>query len=312
MRTVFFGSAPIGFPLLKALLFSAQDEVAAVVTQPDRPSGRQLQLTPCPVKAFAVGRGLTVLSPDKIGSVDSLQQLAALRADLFVVAAYGQYIPKPVRILPPAGIINLHPSLLPEYRGAAPIQRAVAAGDSVTGATIMYVTEKMDAGDIIVQRELPIGPDDTALTMEPKLAELGADLLMQAIEQIRSGTVQARPQDDAMATEAPKLTKAEGRMDWTLPAETLHNRIRGFQPWPRCFCEVSAPSGSERLMILRAAVEPGHGSPGEILDAAGSGPLVATGEGALRLLEVQPAGKRAMDGAAYLRGHPLPPGTRLG
>jgi methionyl-tRNA formyltransferase len=311
MRTVFFGSAPIGFPLLKALLSSAQDEVAAVVTQPDRPSGRRLHLTPCPVKAVAVERGLTVLSPDKIGSVDSLQQLAALRADLFVVAAYGQYIPKPVRILPPAGIINLHPSLLPKYRGAAPIQRAVANGDTVTGATIMYVTEKMDAGDIIVQRELPIGPDDTALTMEPKLAELGADLLMQAIEQIRSGTVQARPQDGSMATEAPRLTKAEGRVDWTLPAETLRNRIRGFQPWPGCFCEADAPSGSQRLMILRAAVEPGCGSPGEILDAAGSGPLVATGEGALRLLEVQPAGKRAMDGAAYLRGHPLQPGTCL-
>lgn len=311
MRIVFFGSAPIGFPLLEALLSSAQDEVVAAVTQPDRPSGRRLQFTPCPLKAFAIERGLTVFSPEKIGSADNLTQLAALHADLFVVAAYGQYIPKSVRIMPPAGIINLHPSLLPAWRGAAPIQRAVANGDTVTGATIIYVTEKMDAGDIIVQRELPIEPDDTAPAMEPKLAGLGAELLMQAIEQIRSGTVQARPQDDSIATEARKLTKAEGRMDWTLPAETLRNRIRGFQPWPGCFCEMPAPSGSQRLMILRAAVEPGRGLPGEILDASGSGPLVATGEGALRLLEIQPAGKRAMDGAAYLRGHPLQAGNRL-
>jgi len=312
MRIVFFGSAPIGFPLLEALLSSAQDEVVAAVTQPDRPAGRRQKLTLCPVKTFAVEHDLTVFSPEKIGSDDSLKQLISLHADLFIVAAYGQYIPKSVRMLPPAGIINLHPSLLPNYRGAAPIQRAVANGDAMTGATIMYVSEKMDAGDIIVQRELPIEPYDTALTMEPKLAELGAELLMQTVEQIRSGTVRARPQDDSMATEARKLIKEEGRMDWTLPAETLRNHIRGFQPWPGCFCEAPASSGSQRLMILRAAVESGFGSPGEILDASGSGPLVATGEGALRLLEVQPSGKRAMEGGAYLRGHPLQSGNRLG
>jgi len=252
MRIVFFGSAPIGFSLLEALLSSAQEEVVAVVTQPDRLSGRKLQITPCPVKTFTVERGLAVLSPEKVGSEDSLKQLAALHADLFVVAAYGQYIPKSVRILPPSGIINLHPSLLPKYRGAAPIQRAIANGDTMTGATIVYVSEKMDAGDIIIQREMPIGPEDTALAMEPKLAELGAELLMQAIEQIRSGTVQACPQDDSMATEAPKLTKEEGLIDWNLPAETLRNRIRGFQPWPGCFCK--GPDG-QRLKVLAASIE---------------------------------------------------------
>lgn len=306
MRMIFFGSASIGFPSLERLLASQQDEVVAVVTQPDRPAGRKQQVTPCPVKTFAQERGLPVFSPEKVK--DSLPNLAALKADLFVVVAYGQYIPPSVLALPRHGAINLHPSLLPKYRGSSPIQWAVANGDTQTGVTILYVSEKMDAGDVILQRKLPIGPDDTSATLEPVLAAAGAELLMEAVEQIRNGTAQPFPQDDTAATEVRKLTKEDGHLDWSLPAETLRNRIRGFTPWPGCFCEM--PDG-RRLKIVRAAVEDRAGAPGEILDAGEGGPLVAAGEGALRLLEVQPAGKGSMDGASYLRGYPLMPGLRL-
>lgn len=307
MRILFFGSAAIGFPSLEGLLNSSQDELVGVVTQPDRPSGRKLKNMCCPVKTFALEKGVPVFSPEKVGSPDSLESLAALKADLFVVVAYGQYIPPSVLALPPQGSINLHPSLLPKYRGASPIQWALANGDTMTGVTILYVSEKMDSGDIICQREVPVGSEGNALTMETTLAHAGAELLMEAVEQIRSGTVVATPQDDSCATEVRKLIKEDGRLDWTLPAQTLNNRVRAFIAWPGCFCE----TGSGRLKVLRTRVEPGQGAPGEVLDISGDGPLVATGDGALRLLEVQPAGKRAMDGAAYLRGYSIPLGNHL-
>ncbi len=312
MRVVFFGSASIGFPLLDALAASPADEVVAVVTQPDRPVGRKLRLTACPVKERAEQSGLTVLSPEKIGDAESLAALKELQADLFVVVAYGQYIPPSVLALPPDGSINLHPSLLPKYRGSSPIQWALANGDTVTGATILYVSEKMDAGDIILQREVPIRPEDDALTLEPVLARVGAELLMEAVERIRAGTVTAVPQDESRAVEVRKLSKEDGRLDWALPADTLSNRIRAFIAWPGCCCEAPARSGMQRLKVLRARSEAGEGEPGEVLDVSDGGPLIATGRGALRLLDVQPAGKKAMDGAAYLRGYPLEPGTRLG
>ncbi|MDK2857223.1 MAG: methionyl-tRNA formyltransferase [Verrucomicrobiota bacterium] len=310
MRIVFFGSAPIGFPVLDALLANSQDEVVAVVTQPDRPAGRQMRLTPCPIKAFSQQkRGLNVLSPEKIGEIQ--EELSALRADLFVVVAYGQYLPRSVLALPKYGAINLHPSLLPKYRGSSPIQWAVANGDTVTGVTILYVSEKMDAGDILLQKEVPIGSEDTSVTLESVLAEAGAQLMTEAVEQIRRGTVSSRPQDETAMIQVRKLVKEDGVIDWTLPAEILRNRIRGFLPWPGCFCKVPVDAGLQRLKILRAAVEPGCGLPGEVLDTAGEGPLVATGKDALRLLEVQPSGKRVMDGASWLRGRPLSRGTRL-
>jgi len=312
MRVVFFGSASIGFPLLEALLASPVDDVVAVVTQPDRPVGRKLKLTACPVKEVALEKGLNVLCPEKVGSAESVVALQELNADLFVVVAYGQYIPSAVLELPPNGLINLHPSLLPKYRGASPIQWALANGDDITGVTILYVSEKMDSGDIILQREVPICPEDNAATLEPVLARVGAELLMEAVEQIRSGTVTAQPQNDADATEVRKLAKEDGRIDWNLPAVVLNNRIRAFVSWPGCFCDVPVRSDMQRLKVLAARVEAGNGKPGEVLQAGGEGPLVATGNGALRLLSVQPAGKKVMDGPAYLRGYPLEPGSGLG
>ena len=312
MRVVFFGSASIGFPLLDALLASPADEVVAVITQPDRPVGRKLKLAACPVKECAQEKGLTVLSPEKVGSAESIEALSTLKADLFVVVAYGQYIPSAILALPKHGSINLHPSLLPKYRGSSPIQWTLVNGDSITGSTILYVSEKMDSGDIILQREVPIRPEDNAVTLEPILAQAGAGLLMEAVEQIRLGTVRAQPQDDAAATEVRKLVKEDGRLDWNLPAVVLNNRIRAFISWPGCFCEVTVRNAPQRLKVLAAHVESGSGAPGEILSVTGDGPLMATGEGALRLLQVQPEGKKAMDGSAYLRGYPQEPGSCLG
>lgn len=311
MRIVFFGSAPIGFPLLDALLSHSKDEVVGVVTQPDRPVGRKRKLSPCPVKQFSEQRGLLVLSPEKVGSEESVESLEKLNADLFVVVAYGQYISPAVLALPRYGSINLHPSLLPKYRGSSPIQWALANGDGVTGATILYVSEKMDAGDIILQQEVQIDSLDDAITLEKKLSTVGADLLSQAVEQIRQGTVSSRPQDDEQATEVRKLTKEDGRIDWSLPASAIRNRIRAFIAWPGSFCEIPTASGLQRVKVLCAQEELGEGNPGDVLEVSADGPLIATGKGSLRLLQVQPAGKKAMDGGAYLRGYPLVPGESL-
>jgi len=269
-------------------------------------------MTACPVKDVALAKGLNVLCPEKVGSAESLAALQELRANLFVVVAYGQYIPPALLELPANGSINLHPSLLPKYRGASPIQWAIANGDDVTGVTIFSLTYKMDAGDIIVQREVPIRPEDNAATMEPVLARAGAELLMDAVEQTRAGTVCAQSHNDVAATEVRKLTKEDGRMDWNLPASVLNNRVRAFVCWPGCFCDVPVRSGMQRLKVFKTRVEDDSGGPGEILEASGEGPLVATGQGALRLVSVQPAGKNVMDGPAYLRGYPLEPGARLG
>lgn len=310
MRIVFFGSAPIAFPSLEALLSSPADEVVAVLTQPDRPAGRHRRLTPCAVKSFALERHLPLLSPGKPG--DAAAELTALQADLYVVVAYGQYIPSSILSQPRFGAINLHPSLLPKYRGASPIQWALANGDPVTGVTILYVSKQMDAGDILLQREIPIDPEATALTLEPQLATAGAQLLMDAIGQIRSGAARPVPQDPSGVVTVRKLVKEDGALDWTEPAQRLCNRIRAFIVWPGCFCQIPVDDGEPGLLrVLKAAVEPGEGVPGTVLDVSGGGPLVATGEGALRLLEVQPAGKRAMEAAAWLRGHSLRVGDCL-
>ncbi len=308
MRILFFGSASIGFQTLETLLGSTHDELVGVVTQPDRPAGRKRKLTPCPVKTFAQERNIPIFSPEKVGSSDSFQTLEKLDADLFVVVAYGQYIPQSILGLPQFGSINLHPSLLPKYRGSSPIQWALAEGETITGVTILYVSEKMDAGDILCQREIPIASEDNALTMEPILAKSGAELLHQAVNQIREGTVRATLQNEEQVSEVRKLTKEDGRLDWNRSAEELNNRIRGFISWPGCFCETA----TGRLKVLRAQVESKQGVPSEVLDISTAGLLVATGNGALRLLEVQPAGKKPMDAAAYLLGYPLQLGDLLG
>ena len=302
---------PLGEPLgqraseVPPALLDTEHRLAACVTQPDRPQGRGRQLAPCPVKAFAVEAGVPVLTPEKIG--DARPELAALAPDLIVVAAYGQYIPRAIIALPRLGCINIHPSLLPKYRGAAPMQWAVANGDTETGVTIQEVGARMDAGPILLQARHPIAPEDDLNTLEPQLARLGADLMLEAIRQLDTGTATRRVQDEALVTMARKLEKADARLDWSQPASVLHNRVRGFQPWPGAFCSVQG----KRLGVAKTRVEQAHGEPGALLDAGGDGPLVACGEHALRLLAVQPEGKRTMPGPDFLRGTRLEPGTRF-
>lgn len=312
MRVVFMGSGKLACPALDALVACPAVEVAAVVTQPDRPRGRRRKLAPCMAKSQAERLGLTVLSPDKVGSAESVGALRALKPDLIVVAAYGQYIPPSVLTLPPSGAINIHPSLLPAYRGASPVQWAIANGEEQTGVTILYVSKDMDAGDIILQEEAVIGPEDTTATLLPRLAELGATLMLEAVNLIKHGEAPRTPQDEEQASYVHKLTKADGRIDWTMPAKAIRDRIRGFQPWPCCYCQIPAGSGHQ-LRVLRASVVDGVGSTaGEVLEAGKEGPLIATGQNCLRLEEVQPAGKKPMSGGAYLNGRPLKVGERLG
>ena len=305
MRIVFMGSGEFACPAVASLLASHDHELVAVVTQPDRPRGRKLELAACPVKTLVLPRGLPILTPEKVGDIES--DLRAFGADLFVVTDYGQYVPTKILALPPKGAINIHPSLLPKYRGASPIPYAIASGDTVTGVTILYVTERMDAGDILLQREFAIGDDETAADLELRLSREGAGMLLEVIDQIQRGAQKPGPQDDAKATLAPKLSKEEGQIDWTRPASEIRNRIRAFQPWPGSFCKT--PQGM--LKVFAAKVEAASGKPGLVLDVGGAGPLIATGERSLRLLDVQPEGKKRMPAAAYINGRALKVGDLL-
>lgn len=308
IRTVlYFGTAPIAVPALRALHAQADCEVAGVCTQPDRPSGRRRRLTPSPVKEAALELGLRVLDPEKIGGVK--EELRALEPDLAVVFAYGQYLPRSVFELPAHGSINFHPSLLPNYRGASPIQTAILDGCTETGLSVIRVGEKMDAGDLLLQRRVPIGPEDTSEDLHQRFACLAADLVPDLLRGLREETLTFTPQPEADATECRKIVKADGALDWTRTAGELHCQIRAFQPWPGAFFELGELGA---VKVLRAAVESGDAPPGTLLDTAGEGPLVACGEQALRLLLVQPPGKKPMEGRAFLNGHPLQAGTILG
>ena len=306
MRIVFMGSAELAIPSLHSLLGSEKDELVGVVSQPDRPAGRKRIPTPCPLKAFAEEAGISVMAPEKIGTPDSVEALATLKPDLFVVVAYGQYIPRRVIDLAPLEAINLHPSLLPKYRGSAPIQWAIANGDAETGVSIITVANKMDAGDILRQKTYPIADDDTSLSLHNQLAKIGAKLLLKTLDDIRAGTVSHTAQDESQVVEIRKLVKEDGEIDWARSATTIRNRIRAFDPWPGSTCKL--PSG-EILKVWCAELVEGNGIPGELLDDQ---LLIASGDGALRLVEIQPAGKKRMPASSFLNGHPLPAGSRLG
>jgi methionyl-tRNA formyltransferase len=311
MRILFMGSGAIAEPTLERLLGLPDDEVVAVVTQPDRPRGRKLRVGACPIKEFAERHGVPVLDPEKVGADASISDIAALSPDLIVVAAYGQYIKPSILRLPPLETINLHPSLLPLYRGAAPIQMAIADGRTQTGVSIIYMSEEMDAGDIILQEKVEIQPHDTAATLQPVLGSLGAELIVRAIELIRHGEAKRTRQISEDATYVKKLVKEDGRIDWTMPANRIRDRVRGFTPWPGTFCRYGGENG-KTLKVLEVAVEDGAGAPGEVLDISTPGPLVATGEMALRVLRVQPDGKKPMSGGDFANGYALKTGERLG
>ena len=313
LRIVFMGTAELACASLKALLESSPFEVLGAVTQPDRPKGRDLKLQPSPVKKVAVGAGLPVWQPERARHPDFLKELAALRPDLLVVAAYGQILPQQMLDLPRFGGVNVHASLLPKYRGAAPIQWAILNDEAETGVTIMKMAAGLDTGDILSRRATPILPEDSSATLHDRLAVLGAELLVPTLLEYTSGRITPQPQAEAEATYARKITKEDGRLDWTQPARTLWNRVRAFTPWPGAFTGLSGNAARRLLKIFRVTIEESRcGSPGEILQADKTGLVVACGQGALRIHELQLEGGRKMTAAEMLIGHPLQPGTKMG
>ncbi len=310
-RLVFFGTPSFAVPTLEYLL-SSRHHVAAVVTQPDRPRGRGQKVVAGPVKARAVAEGVPVLQPEKLVRESLAPQLQALHVDLGVVAAYGRILPEWLIALPRLGMINVHASLLPRYRGASPIHRAVMSGDAETGVTIMRVVKALDAGAMLSTVRVPIDPDETSEELEKRLALAGARLLVDTVDELEHGAVIETPQDDRLSTYAPRLTKDEGLIDWSLPAGTIHNQVRGLHPWPHAF--TYGPSG--RLIVHRSARGDDttvSAVPGTILTAdALHGLAIATGRGSLRLVDIQAEGGRVQPARDFLSGHPLRPGDRLG
>ncbi|GAP06073.1 methionyl-tRNA formyltransferase [Anaerolinea thermolimosa] len=296
LRIVFMGSPEFALPVLQRLAEVYQ--VVGVVTQPDRPAGRGKQLTPPPVKLLAQSLGIPVMQPEKLRQPEAFQQLLDWAPEVIVVAAFGQILRQNVLDLPPYGCINVHASLLPRWRGAAPIQAALLHGDEVTGVTIMKMNAGVDTGPILSQREVPILPEDNAASLSSRLAEAGASLLMETLPRYLSGEIQPIPQDDSKATLAPMLKKEDGRLDLSQPVVSLVNRVRAFNPWPGAFIEWQG----QPLKILRAhGVTDDHAVPGRHCVINGWPGLGAVG-GWLILDEVQPASKRPMSGKQFLSG----------
>jgi methionyl-tRNA formyltransferase len=309
LRVVFFGTPRFAVPTLEALLASSH-QVVGVVTQPDRPRGRGQRVTPSPVKAIAVQHGLPLLQPPTLRDGAITHDVAAWQPDLGVVAAYGQLIPRGLLEVPRFGMINVHPSLLPRYRGAAPVHRAVMAGETETGVTIMRVAAKLDAGAMFARTTRPIGADETSDELEDALAVTGARLLVEVADQMAAGTAHEEPQDERLVTYAARLTKDEGLIDWTQPAVRIHDRVRGLFPWPHAYSFVDG----RRVIIWRTSPRPDPVSapPGTVIHAGGDGLHVATGDGrALALLELQSEGGRPLRAAEFLRGHAVQPGARF-
>jgi methionyl-tRNA formyltransferase len=308
LRILFMGTPDFSVPALQALL-QGPDQVVAVVCQPDKESGRGRKLQAPPTKLLATGSGVPVLQPKSVRTPDFLAEIAALRLDLIVVAAYGKILPGSLLRLPRLGAINIHGSLLPKYRGAAPIQWAVINCEQETGVTIMQMDEGMDTGDILLPVAVPISEEDTAGTMFVKLAEVGGRALLEAIARLKKGTLPPRKQDGSLATEAPMLAKEMGHLDWSRDARSLHCLIRGLDPWPSAYGFL----GENRFRFFSPRVVAGQVTepPGTICRADRDGLLVATGGDYLLLREIQAEGKKRMDVQSLLCGMCLPVGERF-
>lgn len=308
MRIVFIGTGDIGLPALRALLASPEHELVGVVTQPDKPVGRQQHMRAPAIKTKVATTALPILQPARLRAEDAVAQIRALAPDVIVVMAYGQILPPSVLEIPRFACLNLHASLLPKYRGAAPIQAAIAAGDDATGITVMYMDAGLDTGDILLQKKLAISPNETGGSLHDRLAQLAPRTLRAALRLLAAGEAPRAPQDSAQATNAPKLTREDGKIDWTEPAEMIERKIRAFDPWPGAFAELcDAATVSRKLKIFRASVAAhDDGKPGTVFPPNESEVLVATGRGALRLEEVQLEGRRRMEAAEFLRGFSSP------
>ena len=310
LRIVFMGTAELACASLTALLDSPPCEVVAAVTRPDRPKGRDLKAQPPPVKTMAEAAGLPVLQPESARNPAFASELAALRPEVIVVAAYGQILPQAVLDLPRFGCVNVHASLLPKYRGAAPIQWAILNNDSETGVTIMKMAAGLDTGDVLSQRATPIDPDETAAALHQRLAAMGGELLTATLPAYAAGGITPQPQDNTAATYARKITKADGQLDWSRSALELRNRIRAFTPWPGAFVNWSAQGQPRLLKIWRARIAHRQGSPGELLQADKSGLVIACGTDALQVEQLQLEGGRKMTAAEFLAGHNLSAGAK--
>jgi methionyl-tRNA formyltransferase len=311
IKIVFMGTPDFAVPTLTALIKSDY-HLAGVVTQPDRPQGRGKKLAPPPVKVVADAAGVMVLQPKSLKADEAFAKLAALEPDLIVVAAFGQILRENVLALPPHGCLNVHASLLPRWRGAAPVAAAIRAGDAETGITIMQMDAGLDTGPMLAQRPIPIRPDHNRATLTAELAELGADLLLETLPGWLAGQIEPQPQDDTLATLAPRLKKEQGLIDWTRPAVEIERQVRAFYPWPGSLTQ--GPRGPFQVYAVELAPEvtaPVRSTPGTVFKHRRS-VYVTTGQGVLRLITVQPAGKREMTAEAMLNGQPELLGARLG
>ncbi len=308
-RIVFFGTPSFAVPALERLL-EGPDEVVAVLTQPDREKGRGRKIAPSPVKAFLSDRPVPVFQPQKVKDEVVREEIGRLKPDLFVVVAYGQILPRSLLMLPDKGAINVHASLLPRYRGAAPIPWAILNGERVTGVTTMMMDEGMDTGDILLQREVPVEERETGATLHDKLAVLGAGLLSETVERLRSGDLRRLPQDPSKASYVPLIKKEDGRIDWSKKALDVDRQVRAFDPWPGSFTRWDG----RLLRIYAGESREGHskGRPGEVVWVGAESIEVAAGEGVFVIREVQLEGKRRMTTRDFLSGHAFSSGTIFG
>lgn len=307
LRLVFMGSPAFALPTLTELV-GAGHEIAAVYCQPPRPAGRGMAERRGPVHAFAERVGLAVRTPRSLKEPAEQEAFVALEADGAIVVAYGLLLPPPILEAPREGCLNLHPSKLPRWRGAAPIQRTIMAGDRETAVMVMRMDKGLDTGPVCLAEPAAVGPDQTAGELHDVLARQGASLMLRAVGALERGSLDCRPQATEGITYAAKIDKAEARIDWRAPARAVHDHVRGLSPLPGAWFECRAGERSERVKVLRSALAEGHGEPGQVLDST---LRIACGEGAVQLIEVQRAGKKPMSAQEFLRGFALPPGSRL-
>ena len=303
-RIIMLGTKDFALPTFEYLCETGHG-VVALVTQPDRPQGRKQILIPSRIKEVALARGIRVEQPDDVNDPAALEMIRSLDADLLVTAAYGQILSAALLSIPNLGGINLHGSILPAYRGAAPVARAIQQGATETGVTVIRMTPRIDAGGMMAFASTPIGPDETAGEIEARLAQIGAPLVASAIAELAAGTAKILPQDRSKVTRAPKLGKDDGLIDWTRPASEIHNLVRAMQPWPMASTHWLKPDGPSRLIVHETRLTEASGEPGRVLESTGGCLVVAAGSGAVSLVKVQLEGKKAMAAAEFLRGYQL-------
>jgi len=309
------GTGDFALPTFNQLIETGHD-VVALVTQPDRPQGRKQELIPSLIKQSALAHGIAVEQPEDVNAAESLVRIGDLKPDLLVTAAYGQILSSTLLSIPRLGGINLHGSILPAYRGAAPVARAIQNGEKETGVTVIQMTPRIDAGGILSIARTTIGPDETAGELEQRLARFGAPLIIEAIAALAADSYIVLPQEKTKVTKAPKLRKDDGLIDWSQPARAIHDLVRAMQPWPVAQTtwrpRSASPTDTIRLIVHRTAVADGEGSPGEVIEATGDRLVVAAGQGAVTLQTIQLPGKKPFAAAEFLRGHRVQPGDHLG